>query len=800
MARANKTRGRVVPHLETLEDITTLISHSENLQEALRSIVTIIVQRMESEVCSIYLLDRLKTRLTLCATMGLDDDSVGKVSMSIDEGLTGLVIEKMQPVTVVDAQTHPRYKYFPETGEERFHSFLGIPLKEKRTSIGVLVVQTSRRREFSPDEIRLLNAISSQVSGIIIQARMAESLETRDRLGREYRKRLMGALKRLRSYEGRGKERVSRGVTHKWRGRLTGLTASPGFGHGTAYIMRPMIDLNSVKRRLVKNSAKELEKFRSAVEKSIRQVNELKQRMNEMISNDAGAIFEVHRLILLDPTLRDQIESKINYERCDAEFAVSSVFQEHLQSFALIGDSYLKERGADVRDTAQRVLENISGRVGRKIELPKEAILVAEDLSPADVSLIEGHHFRGVVLSTGGVTSHASLLAKSFEIPTVVGVNGLLENVREGQSLIVDGNSGVVYINPSREILQEYDRLEGDYLAFNRQLDEIRDLPAETVDGHRVSLYANVGLLTDINFAHNHGAQGIGLYRTEIPFLAHHDFPSEEQQYTLYRRVVEEMGGGPVTIRTLDIGADKYPPYARRATPEDNPFLGWRSIRVSLELVDIFKTQLRAILKVGTLGKVRLLIPMVSRMEEIIRVKEILAEVKEELEKEGAHFDRQMELGVMIEVPAAVQMVDRLLREVDFLSIGTNDLIQYLLAVDRGNRRVAGLYEPLHPAVLSALMQIIQAAKKEGKPVAMCGEMAGDPFATLLLVGMGLEEFSMESLFIPVIKKIIRSMSYQTAKNSVQIALDMDTVGEIKGYFFSQMRNLGMVELLELYH
>ncbi|MFB3059983.1 MAG: phosphoenolpyruvate--protein phosphotransferase, partial [Candidatus Binatia bacterium] len=560
-------------------------------------------------------------------------------------------------------------------------------------------------------------------------------------------------------------------MAHKWRGRLTGLAASPGFGHGTVYIMRSGIDLNSVKRRRAKNPTKELEKFRSAVEKSILQIGDLKRRMIELISNDAGAIFEVHRLILVDPTLREQIESKIRYERCNAEYAVSSVFQQHLQSFTQIEDSYLKERGADVRDTAQRVLENLSGRIGRKIVLPKEAILVAEDLSPADVSLIEGDHFRGIVLSTGGVTSHASLLAKSFEIPTVVGVTGLLENVRDGESLIVDGNSGVVYINPSREVLQEYDRLERDYLAFNRQLDEIRDLPAETLDGHRVTLCANVGLLTDITFAHNHGAQGIGLYRTEIPFLAHHDFPNEEQQYALYRRVVEGMEGKPVTIRTLDIGADKYPPYARRATPEANPFLGWRSIRVSLELADIFKTQLRAILKVGALGQVRLLIPMVSRLEEILRVKEILAEVKEELEEEGVPFDRQMELGIMIEVPSAVQTVDRLLREVDFLSIGTNDLIQYLLAVDRGNRRVAGLYEPLNPAVLSALMQIIQAAKREGKHVAMCGEMAGDPLTTLLLVGMGLEEFSMESLFIPVVKKVIRSMTYQSAKTSVQIVL-----------------------------
>ncbi|MFQ5849152.1 MAG: phosphoenolpyruvate--protein phosphotransferase, partial [Candidatus Binatia bacterium] len=451
------------------------------------------------------------------------------------------------------------------------------------------------------------------------------------------------------------------------------------------------------------------------------------------------------------------------------------------------------------RDVAQRVLENLSVSREEKVAPPKEAILVAEDLSPADVTVIEADHFRGIVLSTGGVTSHASLLAKSFEIPTVVAVEGLLETVRQGDSLIVDGNSGVVYINPNQEILREYDRLERDYLAFSRQLDEIRDLPAETLDGHGVSLFANVGLLTDIAFAHLHGAQGIGLYRTEISFLAHHDFPGEDQQYAIYRRVVEGIGGKPVTIRTLDIGADKYPSYVRRVGSEPNPFLGWRSIRISLEVAEIFKKQLRAILKVGALGRVRLLIPMVSSLEEILRVKEILAEVKEELHREGVPMDHQMQLGIMVEVPSAVQLVGTLVREVDFLSIGTNDLIQYLLAVDRGNRRVAGLYEPLHPAVLSALMQVIQAAKRDGKRVAMCGEMAGDPLSTLLLLGMGLEEFSMESLFIPVVKKVIRSVTYEAAKTSVQTVLQMDTVGEIKRYLFSQMRNLGMIELLELY-
>jgi phosphotransferase system, enzyme I, PtsP len=799
MAKTKKIIRKAHPHLSILADISTLISHSHDLQQTLDSIVAVVADRTETEVCSIYILDQQKRRLTLCATTGLDEESVGRVSMGIGEGLTGLVIERMKPVMVVDALAHPRYKYFPETHEERFHSFLGVPLIEKKSPLGVLVVQTSRRREFSRDEIRLLSTISAQASSIIVQARLADSLRTKEQERKEYRRRMVDAMRKLRSYERRRGERDAR-TQQKWRGRLTGLAASPGFGRGRAFVLEPRMELSATKKRRAKNPAREVERFRGAVERGIEQINVVKNRMSELISKEEGAIFDVYRLILEDPAIIQQIEDQIRKEGCIAEYAVRVVFEQYLRSISQIEDSYLRERTTDVKDAAQRLLENLSGASGTHIEVPQDAVLVAQDLSPADLSVLEGDRFKGIVLSTGGVTSHASILAKSFEIPSVVAVEGVLESVRQGDLLIVDGNAGYVYVNPNQEVIREYDRLETEYSDLNRELQGLKDFPAESLDGHRVALYANIGLLSDVAFAHLHGAQGIGLYRTEIPFLAHRDFPCEEEQYALYERVVEGMGGKPVTIRTLDIGADKYPSYMRSVSVEPNPFLGWRSIRISLEMEEIFKTQLRAILRVGDLGRVRMLIPMVSSLEEILKVKELLGEAKDELRREGTPFDHQMELGVMVEVPSAVQLADRFLREVDFLSIGTNDLIQYILAVDRSNRRVASLYEPLHPAVLAALMSTIEAGKREGKRVAMCGEMAGDPLCALLLFGMGLEEFSMGSLYIPVIKKTIRAITYPAAKATAQIVLKMDKVGEIKRYLFEQIRELGMVELLEMYH
>ena len=799
MAKIKKTTTTTHPHLTILEDISTLISHSRDLKETLNSIVATVSDRMGTEVCSIYILDRQNRRLTLRATTGLDEESVGKVSMGTGEGLTGLVIERMKPVMVVDALAHPRYKYFPETHEERFHSFLGVPLIENKSPLGVLVVQTSRRREFSRDEIRLLTAISAQATSIIIQARLADSLRSKEQERKEYQKRMLEAMRKLRSYEGRRRDKTP-GIRQRWRGRLNGLAASPGFGLGRAYVLEPRMDLSSIPQKKAKNSAREVERFRGAVERGIEQINVVKRRMSSLISKEEGAIFDVYRLILEDPAIIQQIENQIRKEGYTAEYAIRLVFERYLHSISQIHDDYLRERTTDVKDAAQRLLENLSGMSDRRLEISTDAVLVAEDLSPADLTMLEGDRFRGIVLSTGGVTSHASILAKSFEIPSVVAVEELMESVHQNDLLIVDGNAGAVYVNPSQEVIREYDRLERDYVELNRELEEIKTLPAETTDGHRVSLYANIGLLSDVAFAHLHGAQGVGLYRTEIPFLTHRDFPSEEEQYALYKRVVEGMAGKPVTIRTLDIGADKYPSYIRSVASEPNPFLGWRSIRISLEVEEIFKTQLRAILRAGDLGRVRLLVPMVSSLEEILKVKDLFAEAKEELGREGTPFDRQMELGVMVEVPAAVQLADRFLREVDFLSIGTNDLIQYILAVDRSNRKVASLYEPLHPAVLAALASTIEAGNREGKRVAMCGEMAGDPLAALLLLGMGLEEFSMGSLYIPVIKKTIRSITFQGAKSIAQIVLQMDTVGEIKRYLFEQMRELGMIELLEMYH
>ncbi len=459
----------------------------------------------------------------------------------------------------------------------------------------------------------------------------------------------------------------------------------------------------------------------------------------------------------------------------------------------------MRARATDGRDIGHRLLRNLLGVEEHARELPDEGILVAEELTLSDLASIEPQRLRGIALATGGATSHATILAKSFEIPTVVGVDSLLESVQESDFLIVDGNSGAAYVRPSKDVLAEYERLDREYRAFNRELESLHDLPAETLDGHRVTLEANIGLMGDLAFAHRHGAEGVGLYRTEFPFLTYRDFPDEEEQLRLYRRVITALGAKRVTLRTLDLGADKYPSYLR-LTKEENPFLGWRSIRISLELPDLFKVQLRAILRASVHGQVRLLLPMISSLEEVWRAKELLEEARRELRQAGIGFDEDMPVGIMVEVPSAVMQSEELAHEVDFLSLGTNDLIQYLLAVDRNNRKVSPLYEPLHPAVLRAIAATVRAAKKAGKPLGICGEMAADPVCALVLIGFGIDQLSMGSFFIPSIKRLVRSIDHSTAREMSRKVLEMASAQEIKGYLFGMMKKLGVIELMEIYH
>jgi phosphotransferase system enzyme I (PtsP) len=794
--RAAKSRGRT-HGLRVLEDISAITARSEDVQEALQRIVEVVAQRVGTDVCSLYILDPRAQRLTLWATIGLAPSSVGKVTMSVEEGLTGMAIEKLEPVMAVDALTHPRYKFFPETGEEKYHSFLGVPIVERGTPIGVLVVQTLRRRKFSPHEIRLLREIASKVGPIIVTARLMEDLKSKEKERRDYRRRMVSAIKRLQAYE-RTTERPETAARGRGRSRLNGLPAAPGFGRGQAHLLQPPVTFDVIDDARTEHPEDDKRRFRRALKESAAELESLKGRLSERMPEFDAAIIEAHRMMLEDRGFTGKVEAAVD-EGHAVESALKRVVEDYVEQFVRMSDGYLRDRAIDVKDVGLRILRNLLGVMEPERPLEKDSVLVAEELTLSDLALIEHQHLRGIVLATGGVTSHASILAKSFEIPTVVGVEHLTETVHEGDDLVVDGNSGVIYVNPAVDVAREYDRLQRDYSAFNRELETLKNVPAETTDGRRVSLYANIGLIADLEFAHRHGAQGIGLYRTEFPFLTYREFPDEEEQYELYARVVRGMEGKTVTIRTLDVGADKLPAYMQ-VPREDNPYLGWRSIRISLEMPEFFKVQLRAILRAAALGRVRIMFPMISSVEEIRRAKELLEEAREDLVREGVEFEAGVQVGMMVEVPSAVALANQLIREVDFFSIGTNDLIQYLLAVDRNNRKVAPLYEPLHPAVLSAMHDVVQAAKGAGKWVGMCGEMASDPLCTLVLLGSGLDDFSMGPFFIPVIKRIIRSVSYAAARNMARDVLEMSTVKEVKGYLFDGMKSLGIIELMEMYH
>ncbi len=783
--------------LSLLDEIVALVGSTVDVRDAAQGIVDTISARLGMEVCSIYVFEKDAGRLRLWATAGLDPGSVGKVTMSIGEGLTGMAVEKLEPVMAIDALVHPRYKYFPETGEERYHSFLGVPVLERGEPVGVLVVQTSRRRRFTPKEIRLLRTVSVAVAGILSRVRLEETLERKEAERRDFERRMDAAMLRLQDYETRAA--VAPATPAGLRPlRLAGQAAAPGYAIGRAHVLESMLSATKFPRERQHPLKRELQRFETALQESIAEIDRIREHVFRSVPEIDVAVFDAQKLMLADSAFSARVEAAIR-GGLSAEAGVQEAVEGLVRHFAEIDDEYLRERSADVEDIGRRVLRHLLGLEERRPKFGQGVILVAKEIALSELTIMEQGGLKGLVLGSGGVTSHAAILARSLEIPTVVGLEHAAEVIREGDLLIVDGNAGLVFVNPKPEVIGEYERLIQEYQAFNRDLETLRDLPAETPDGHRVRLWANIGLLSDLFWVRAHGAEGVGLYRTEVAFMSHRDFLEEEEQFELYRRVVEGMEGKPVTIRTLDLGADKYPRYLH-APQEENPFLGWRSIRISLEMPELFKQQLRAIWRASAHGPVRVMFPMISSLEEIVLAKELLAEAREEVRKAGHGFDPQMPVGIMIEVPSAVYLAPALVHEVDFVSIGTNDLIQYLLAVDRNNRKVATLYEPLHPAVLQAIANVVHAAKAAGRPVSLCGEMAAEPLCAVLLMGLGIEDLSMSAFFIPIVKRLIRAVSFERAQSMAEEALRLATVKDVKGFVFESMRELGLIDLMEVYH
>ena len=559
---------------------------------------------------------------------------------------------------------------------------------------------------------------------------------------------------------------------------ISGILASPGITIAKALLLQEdEITLNTAKVSDIDN---EIARFIDGRTKTSAQLEIVKQKALETFGEEKEAIFEGHIMLLEDEELEEDIVSYIRKHKCSADFAVHQIVEENAAMLQQLDDPYLRERAADFRDIGNRLLKNVLGiKIVNLSDIAEEVVLIANDLTPSETAQINLDKVLGFITDIGGRTSHTSIMARSLEIPAIVGTNGITKRVKNGDLIILDALNNKVIINPTNSEIEEAQQIKARFLAEKAELAKLKDLPAVTLDGHHVEVCANVGSVKDTEGAKRNGAEGVGLYRTEFLFMDRDQLPTESEQFLAYKDVVESMNGQACIIRTMDIGGDKDLPYLNLPT-EMNPFLGWRAIRICFDRPEIMNPQLRALLRASAFGKIRIMFPMIISVEEIRRLKDILEVLKTELTAEDVAFDKNIEIGVMIETPAAAAIAHHLIKEVEFFSIGTNDLTQYTLAVDRGNELISDLYNPMSPSVLSIIKTVIDASHAAGKWTGMCGELAGDERATLLLVGMGLDEFSMSAISIPTVKKIIRNTNFSDVKTLADKALSVATAAEIE--------------------
>ncbi|KJE29221.1 phosphoenolpyruvate-protein phosphotransferase [Geobacillus kaustophilus] len=561
---------------------------------------------------------------------------------------------------------------------------------------------------------------------------------------------------------------------------IQGIAASSGIAIAKAYRLEtPHLE---AEKRTVADVEAEIARLEAAVAKAKEELEAIKQHALEKLGEDKAAIFAAHLLVLDDPELLTPIKEKIKTEQVNAEYALHETASFFISMFEGMDNEYMKERAADIRDVTKRVLAHLLGvTISNPSLISEEVVIIAEDLTPSDTAQLNRQYVKGFATDIGGRTSHSAIMARSLEIPAVVGTKAITAEVQNGDIVIVDGLDGQVVVNPSPELLARYEEKRARYEAQKAEWAKLVDQPTVTADGVHVELAANIGTPDDVKGALANGAEGIGLYRTEFLYMGRSELPTEDEQFAAYKTVVEKMDGKPVVVRTLDIGGDKELPYLQ-LPKEMNPFLGFRAIRLCLEMQDMFRTQLRALLRASVYGNLKIMFPMIATLDEFRQAKAILLEEKEALLRQGVAVADGIEVGMMVEIPAAAVMADQFAKEVDFFSIGTNDLIQYTMAADRMNERVAYLYQPYNPAILRLISHVIDAAHREGKWVGMCGEMAGDPIAIPILLALGLDEFSMSATSILPARAQLKQLSKEEAARIKETVLSLGTAEEVVSF------------------
>ncbi|WP_250655737.1 phosphoenolpyruvate--protein phosphotransferase [Alkalimarinus coralli] len=749
--------------LQALRKIFQEAGELSSADELLHLIVTRVKEVTSSDVCSIYLADEEQDDWVLVATEGLADEAVGKVRMRTGEGLVGHICKHQSLLNLNDGSTHSSYRYFPETGEEHFAGFLGVPIISFRRVIGVLVIQSREKRCFSVEEEAFLITIAAQLAGPL--------------------KTVLSQEKLTALASGELNDQI----------KVLGVKGAAGISIGKVHFLAPFNDLKTIKDEPCENQEEEIKLFRDALEDVKLEVQSGGDKLASSVPQDVHALFGVYLMMLDNDMIAKQTEERIK-EGFSAASALKHTIENHAQEFERMDDAYLRARAEDIRHIGSRIYARMNA-YHHEIELPDEpVILVSKLVSITEIAQFPVDKLAGIVCMEGSSLSHTAILANALGVTAVMGIGNITRSKVDQQTAVMDGYRAQVIFNASEPLQQEYQRLIEQEKKLVRGLDKFKDLPATTPDNHRINLYANTGLLADISPGLERGAEGVGLYRSEIPFMLHDTFPSEEEQAKIYREVLQAYAPRSVYMRTLDIGGDKALPYF--GFTEENPYLGWRGIRFTLDNGGIFITQIRALLRASIgLDNMKIMLPMVSRVEEVDAFKLLLDEAISQLQEEGLKVKRPS-TGIMIEVPSAMMILEQLAKRVDFISIGSNDLTQYLLAVDRNNPKVSSLYNYLNPAVVHSIHRIVRIAHRHRLKVSVCGEMAADPAAVLLLLGMGIDTLSMSAFNLPKIKWVIRTITRKRAESLLRKVLALESEDSIREILESELIQAGLAGLI----